>query len=85
MQTSRDTNHEIKANFLLVSDIDVEKIEFFNITLILFMDNFYKHIFRGSRLQMFLKICALKNFAILRIKKILQHRCFRVSHMMLTY
>ena len=51
------------------------------------MDNFYKHIFRGSRLQMFLKIYALKNFATLRIKKILQHKCFRVrsSHMMLTY
>ena len=27
------------------------------------MDNFCKHIFRGSRLQMFLKISALKNFA----------------------
>ena len=33
------------------------------------MNNFYKHIFRSSRLQMFFKIRALKNFAIFRIKK----------------
>ena len=51
------------------------------------MNNFYKHIFRSSRLQMFFKISALKYFAILRIKKGLQHRCFRIrsSHMVLTY
>ena len=30
--------------------------------------NFYKHIFRSSRLQMFFKINALKNFAIPRVK-----------------
>ena len=30
------------------------------------MNNFYKHIFRSSRLQMFFKISALKNFAILK-------------------
>ena len=33
------------------------------------MNNFYKRIFRNSRLQMFFKISALKNFAILRIKR----------------
>ena len=53
--------------FLLVSDIDVEKIEFFNVKLILFMNNFYIHIFRNSHLQMLFKISALKNFAILEI------------------
>ena len=51
--------------------------------------SFYKrsHICRSSRLQMFFKIGALKNFAILRIKERLQRRCFPVrnSHMMLTY
>ena len=45
------------------------KSVFFNVKLILFMNNFYKHIFRSSRLQMFFKIRALKNFAIFRIKK----------------
>ena len=51
------------------------------------MSNFYKHIFRSSRLQMLLKISAPKNFAILSIKKRLQHSCFRVrsSYMMLAY
>ena len=33
------------------------------------MNNFYKRIFRNSRLQMFFQISALKNFAILRIKR----------------
>ena len=33
------------------------------------MNNFYKHIFRSSRLQMFFKISALQNFAILGIKR----------------
>ena len=65
----------------------LKKLGFFNVKLILFMNNFYKHIFRSSRLQMFFKISALKNFAIFRIKKRLQHWCFRVRscHMMLTY
>ena len=50
------------------------------------MSYFYKHIFSSSRLQMFFKIGALKNFTILRVKKRLQHKCFpvRSSHMMLT-
>ena len=54
---------------------------------ILLKNNFYKHIFRSSHLQMFFKISALKNFAIFRIKNRLQHRCFRVRscHMMLMY
>ena len=37
--------------FSLVSDIDVEIIGFLNVTLILFVNNFYKLIFRSSRLQ----------------------------------
>ena len=47
------------------------------------MNYFQKDIFRSSRLQMFFKIDALKIFAILRMKKRLQHRCFpvRCSHM----
>ena len=51
------------------------------------MNNLYKHIFRSNRLQIFFKISALKNSAILRIKKRLQRRCFpvRSSHMVLTY
>ena len=74
-------------HFHLFLILMLKKSGFFNVKLILFMNNFYKHIFRSSRLQMFFKISALKNFAILRIKKRLQHRCFRVrsSHMMLTY
>ena len=62
------------------------KNHFFNVKLNLFMNYFYKHIFRSSRLRMFFKIGAHKNFAILRIKKRLQRRCFpvRSSQMMLT-
>ena len=33
------------------------------------MNYFYKHIFRSSRLQMFFKIGALKNFTTIRIKE----------------
>ena len=64
-----------------------KKLGSFNVKLILFMNNFYKHIFRSSRLQMFFKISALENFTILRIKKRLQHRCFHVKscHKVLTY
>ena len=43
---------------------------------------FHQHIFRSTRSrcsQMFFKIGALKNFAIFRIKKRLQHRCFLVN------
>ena len=63
------------------------KKPFFNVKLNLCMNNFFKHIFRSSRLQMFFKISALKNFAILRIKKRFQRRCFpvRSSHMVLTH
>ena len=35
--------------------------------------------FRSSRSQMFFKISALKNFAIFRTKKSLQHWCFPVN------
>ena len=65
----------------------LKKSGFFNVKLILCMNDFYKHIFRSSHLQMFLKISALKNFAIPRIKKRLQHRCFHGGscHLMLTY
>ena len=62
-------------------------LNIFNVKLNLFMNNFYKNIFRSSRFQMFFKISALKNFAIPRIKRRLQHRCFplRSSQMVLTY
>ena len=76
----------------LVSDINVEKTCFFKCKIKTCMINFnvsqfHGHIYRSSRSQMFFKIGALKNFAILRIKKGLQHTCFSVrsSHMMLTY
>ena len=74
-------------HFHLFLILMLKKSEFFNVKLILFMNNFYKHVFRSSPLQMFFKISALKNFTILRIKKRLQHNCFRVRscHMMLTY
>ena len=52
------------------------KKPFFNVKLNLFMNNFYKHIFRSSRLQMFFKIGALKDFTIPRIKKRLQTGVF---------
>ena len=54
----------------------------FNIKLILFMNKFYRKMFRSSRLQMFLKISALKNFAILRIKKRLKQVfwCKKLPH-----
>ena len=39
----------------------------------------FMSIFRSSRLQMFFKIRALKNCAILRIKKSLQNRCSPVN------
>ena len=63
------------------------KNRFFNVKLTLYINNFYKHIFRSNFLQIFFKISALKNPAILRIKKRLQHRCFPVRsiHVMLTY
>ena len=47
----------------------LKKSGFFNVKLILFMNNFYEHIFRSRRLQMFFKITALKNFVRVRIKK----------------
>ena len=64
---------------------------FFNVKLIKLIMNkfsqFHEHIFRSSRSHMFFKIAAIKNFAILRFKKKLQHRCFPVksNHVMLTY
>ena len=74
-------------HFHLFLALVLKKSEFLNVKLILFMNNFYKHVFRSSRLQMFFKISALKIFAILTIKKRLQQRCFcvRSCHMMLTY
>ena len=86
IQTLGKTNHELKAS-IFTCLLMLKKSGFFNVKLILFMNNFYKHIFRSSRLQMFFKISALKNFTLLRIKKRLQHRYFRVRscHMMLIY
>ena len=74
-------------HFHLFLILMLKKSRFFNVKLILFVNDFYEHIFRSSHLQMFFKISALKNFALLRIKKRLQHRCFRVRicHMMLMY
>ena len=37
---------------------------------------FHEHIFRSSRSQMLFKVAALKDFAIFRMKKGLQQRCF---------
>ena len=71
----------------LGSDINVEKTCFLNVKLKLLWINFNfslfrEHIFRSSSSQMFFKIGALKNFAILKIT--LQHRCLSVrSHVML--
>ena len=72
-------------HFQLFLILMLKKSGFFKVKLILFINNFYKHIFRSSRVQMFFRISALQNFAILRIKKRLRHRCFRVKscHMML--
>ena len=39
IQTSWETNHEIKQTFSLDSDIDVEKKQFFNLKLNLLMNN----------------------------------------------
>ena len=54
----------------------------FNVKLKLLINfnfsQFHEHIFRSSRTQKFFKIGALKNFAILRIKKRLQHSYFPV-------
>ena len=51
------------------------------------VSQFHAHIFRSSRSQIFFKIDALINFAILKIKKELQYKCFpvRSSHVMLTH
>ena len=56
---------------------------FFYVNLKPLMNNFnfsqfYKHVFRSSRWQIFFKIGALKNFAIFWIKKGLEHGCFPV-------
>ena len=65
-------------HFLLFVIPMLKKLRVFNVKLIIFMNNFYKHIFRTSHLQMFFKISTLKNFTIFRIKKRLQHRGFVV-------
>ena len=49
-------------HFHLFLILMLKKSGFFNVKFILFMNNFYKYIFRSSRLQMFFKISALKNF-----------------------
>ena len=71
IQTPKETNHEIKTKrytFSLISGTDVEqycfacrvKIPYQQfLTFLSFMN-----IFRSSRLQMFFKIGALKNFTI---------------------
>ena len=64
-------------HFILFVIPMLKKLGVFTVKLIIFM-NFHKHIFRSCRLQMFFKISTLKNFAIFRIKKRLQHRGFFV-------
>ena len=80
IQTSWETNHEIKTNIYTCFWYWRWKNVFFNVKLKLLINfdfsQFHQHIFRSSRMQMFFKIGALKNFTILRIKKRLQQRCF---------
>ena len=57
------------------------KTPIFNVKLKLLMDKFsqfHDHVFRSSRLQMFFKIGALKNFAIL-ILAILQYISVKIT------
>ena len=59
----------------------LKKTVFLNVKLKVLMihfnvSQFHGHIFRSSYSQIFFKISALKNFAILRMKKGLQHNCF---------
>ena len=85
VQTLWETNYKIKTIIFKNLFFDVKlkflmnKSEFFSVSWTYFQ--------RSSRSQMFFKIRALKHFAILRIKKRLQHRCFPVRsiHVMLTY
>ena len=87
MQTTKETNHEIKTKrytFSLVSDTDVKKSCFFYADLKSLINSFnfsqfHEHIFRNSRLQMFFKIGVLKNIAIFGIKKRLRRRFFSVN------
>ena len=62
--------HEIKTNIFTC---------FFNINIIIPYEQsffFHEHIFRSSILHLFVKIGALKYFAIFWIKKRFQQRCF---------
>ena len=67
-------SRDISKHFHLFLILMLKKSIFY-VKLILYTNNFYNHIFRSSRLHMFFKISALKNFAIIKIKKRLQHRC----------
>ena len=81
-----ETSHDIKTNIFACFWYWCWKKLFLNVKLkkknslwINFnFSQFHKHIFRSSHSQMLFKIGALKNFAILRIKKRLQ---LRSSHL----
>ena len=78
IQTSEETNHEIKTDgytFSLVFDIDVKNP--YQQFLIFLMNTFSEAAVRICSSKY--KIGALKNFAIFRIKKTLQPRRFPVN------
>ena len=73
--------HEIKTNIFTC---------FYNMNVKIpyeqsFFSQFHEQIFRSSRLQMFFKIGALKDFEIFWIKKRLQQRCFSVNFNLLIF
>ena len=82
IQISWETNPEVKTNIFTCFWYWCWKNLFLNVKLKLVIyfnfSQLHEHIFRSSCTQMFFKIGALKNFAILRIKKRFQHSCFPV-------
>ena len=67
IQTSWETNHEVKTNIFTCFWYWCWKNPFFNVKLKLLKNfnfsQFHEHIFRGNRAQMFFKIGVLKRFA----------------------
>ena len=76
IQTLWETNHEIKTIIFQKLSFNV-KLKFL-INKSYFFSVLWTYFQRSSRSLMFFNIRALKHFAILRIKKRLQHRCFPV-------
>ena len=90
IQTSWETNHKIPIMNLFLILMLKKPVFYAKLRLLVINFNvsqFHEHIFRSSRSQIFFKIGAVKNFATLKIKNGLQHKCFpvRSSHVMLTY